>query len=556
MAARLAPPSFNDRADPGHPRYGHQNGAGDFSHALMRGLMLLALLLGLFALAGCGEKGPPFAIVAGSENKVLEPIVQEFCADRGAECTVHYSGSLDIGLAIASTGGIEADAVWPASSVWIDLFDTGRKVKHVTSIAQMPVILGVRKSKAEELGWVGRDVFMEDILAAVENGSLRFLMTSATQSNSGASAYLAMLSSALGGKAVIEPGDLDKPDVRKTVQTLLRGVERSSGSSGWLAELYIKSAREGTVFDAMWNYEAVLKETNDELRTMGNEPLYAIYPADGVAIADSPLGFVERGRGDKVETFFNDLLAYLQSDAVKARIAATGRRIPLSAGGVTATPEPDWNFDPTRLVTSIRMPEPPVIRQALNLYQGALRKPSLTALCLDFSGSMEGVGVTQLKGAMQFLFSPEKASEVLVQWSPEDRILVLPFDGGVRARLTASGSDDDQRRLLASVLKENANDGTDMYRCAREALASIAATPDRDKYLPAIVILTDGRSDGDADGFLAAWRKVRPPVPVFGITFGDADKAQLDALAAATAARVFKGQDNLAGAFRAARGYN
>ena len=45
-------------------------------------------------------------------------------------------------------------------------------------------------------------------------------------------------------------------------------------------------------------------------------------------------------------------------------------------------------------------------------------------------------------------------------------------------------------------------------------------------------------------------------MPVFGITFGDADKSQLDSLAKATSARVFDGGGDLAGAFRAARGYN
>ena len=217
-------------------------------------------------------------------------------------------------------------------------------------------------------------------------------MTSATQSNSGASAYLSMLSSALGGKEVIEPGDLDDPKVRETVGALLKGVERSSGSSGWLADLYVTSAQGGTVYDAMWNYEAVLKETNDRLKPMGKEPLYAIYPADGVAVADSPLGFLDHGRGPEVESFFTDLVAYLQSEEVRKRIAATGRRIPMGDASVEAAPEPDWNFDPSRLVTAIRMPEPAVIRTALDLYQEALRKPSLSALCLDFSGSMQGDG--------------------------------------------------------------------------------------------------------------------------------------------------------------------
>lgn len=48
------------------------------------------------------------------------------------------------------------------------MFDTVRRVKNLTSIAQTPVVLGVRRSKAQQLGWIDKDVFMKDILAAVE----------------------------------------------------------------------------------------------------------------------------------------------------------------------------------------------------------------------------------------------------------------------------------------------------------------------------------------------------------------------------------------------------
>ena len=93
---------------------------------------------------------------------------RNFASKQGVTCTFKYEGSLDIGLALQRPQGLTQDAVWPASSVWVDLFDTGRKVRNLTSIAQMPVILGVRKSKAAELGWIGKDVFMKDILAAVK----------------------------------------------------------------------------------------------------------------------------------------------------------------------------------------------------------------------------------------------------------------------------------------------------------------------------------------------------------------------------------------------------
>lgn len=523
---------------------------------MIRSLLSALALSGLTVLAGCDafSNGPDFSIVSGSENTVLQPIVEEFCKDKHATCSFKYEGTLDIGLALQSDQGVEQDAVWPASSVWVDMFDTKRRVKDLTSVAQTPVILGVRKSKAQQLGWIGKDVFMKDILAAVKSGSLKFLMTSATQSNSGASAYLAMLSSALGNKPVIEPGDLDDKTVQDTVRSLLAGVARSSGSSGWLADLYTDSAGKGTIYDAMWNYEAVIKETNEKLSGMGKEPLYAIYPADGVAMADSPIGFVDHGRGADVQAFFKDLLAYLRSPDIQKKIAETGRRLPL--GSVTAPSEPSWNFDPTKLVTAIRMPEPAVIRQALTLYQAALRKPSLTALCLDFSGSMQGEGERSLQEAMRFLFTPEEASKVLVQWSPADRIFVIPFDAGIRNVYSASGDALEQQGLLNAVSGQRAGGGTDMYACAKKALQQMAKTADLSGYLPAIIIMTDGRSDGQSAAYLSDWNAMEPHVPVFGITFGDADKTQLDNLATATTARVFDGRSDLATAFRTARGYN
>ena len=275
---------------------------------MARFLRFLAAAPIALLLSACAASGPQFTILSGSENDVLEPLVMEFCKSRGATCAMRYQGSLDIALALKPGNDPAADAVWPAASIWIDMFDTERRVKSVKSIAQMPVILGVRRSKARELGWVDAKVTTKDILTAVEAGRLKFLMTSATQSNSGASAYLAMLAASIGKPDLIEAGDLDKEGVLTSVGALLRGVERSAGSSGWLADLYRDGERDGAHYQAMWNYEAVIKETNDKLTTAGAELLYAIYPQDGVSVADSPLGFVERGRGKEVENFFNDLI--------------------------------------------------------------------------------------------------------------------------------------------------------------------------------------------------------------------------------------------------------
>ncbi len=522
----------------------------------MRIVTALALLF-TAALAGCYPAGPEFSIVAGSENRVLEPVVQEFCKKKGAKCTFKYQGSLDIGFALRpGEGALAEDAVWPAASIWIDIFDTARKVKHLKSVAQMPVVLALRRSKAEALGFVGKPVTTKDILAAVEAGKLKFLMSSATQSNSGAAAYLAMLAAGLGTQDVLQMADLEKESVRNTVRALLKGVTRSAGSSGWLAELYEDADGKGENFDGMWNYEAVIKETNDSLRSRGRELLYAIYPADGVAVADSPLGFVERGRGKEVEAFFLALQEHLLNAASQKRIADTGRRVALGRAEMLKG-EPQTNVDPSRAITAIRLPEPAVVTRALNLYQEALRRPSLTALCLDVSGSMAGNGgEKQLLDAMRFLLTPEQTRDFLVQWTPADEIIVIPFNDRVPWVKRASGDALEQAALLESVLALRAGGGTDMYGCAIRALQAMQPTLDKDTHLPAIVIMTDGQSQGAAAELERRW-SVQRKIPIFGVLFGEqADKSQLERLAKLTNGRVFDGSKSLTEAFRAMRGYN
>lgn len=521
----------------------------------MRRLLGLAALA-LTTLTGCSQQSakPDFVILAGSENKTLEPMVQAFCQQKHKHCEMRYEGSLDIGMATAPGQTPEADAVWPAASLWIDLYDSKRQVKYLHSISQSPVVLGIRKSEAQKLGWVGARVTTADIVSVVDTGKLKFLMTSATQSNSGASAYLAMLAALVGQPDVIEAKDLDNDALRAKVKKLLAGVERSSGSSGWLKDLYLKKRPDGSPYQAMWNYEAVIKETNDELAKTGGEKLYAVYPADGVFMSDSPLGFVDRGRGPETETFFKDLQAYLLSPDIQAQIAATGRRVALGAAA-PAKPEPDWNFDPSKLLTTVRVPDPEVIRSALGLYQETLRRPSLTAFCLDYSGSMQGDGIKQLKDGMQLLLTEDKAANAFIQWTPKDKIYILPFDDSILGDTSGTATADTQANLLSDVMARDAGGGTNMHQCLVEALAKVRADPAFATSLPAVVVMTDGRSDDKIDVFSAAW-KSGPPVPVFGVTFGDADDTQLDAVAELTQGRVIDGRHDLVSAFRATRGYN
>ena len=123
-------------------------------------------------------------ILSGSENQELEGILDDFARERGVNIEMDYRGSLDI-MRTLQGESIDYDAVWPASSLWLTAGDTQYRVKHAQSISVTPVVFGIRQSLAEELGFVGREVSVSDLLSAIQSGKLNFCMTSATQSNSG-----------------------------------------------------------------------------------------------------------------------------------------------------------------------------------------------------------------------------------------------------------------------------------------------------------------------------------------------------------------------------------
>ena len=500
-----------------------------------------------------GDRANQLRIVAGSENKEIEPILTAFSQQEKIDLNIDYKGSVEI-MQILENGGGDYDAVWPANSMWITMGDTQHKVKHAESTSTTPVVFGIKKSLAEELGFVGRDVSVSDILSAIQSGKLRFCMTSATQSNSGANAYIGFLYALLGHPDMITSDDLDNPQLQTQIRTLLSGIDRSSGSSEWLKDLYVSGD-----YDAMVNYESLIISANEALTAEGREPLYVIYPYDGLTIADSPLGYIDNGNAEK-ESAFMALQEYLLSDDVQEQIEATGRRT--GYDGVSdankAVFSADWGIDTERILSPIKMPAADVIKKALNLYQTAFRKPSLTIYCLDFSGSMYGEGQSQLINAMQQLLDQNIAAENFLQATPEEVNIILPFSDNVMNDFEATGNNpDDLNALYKDIQNQSLCGGTNLYGAAIAAVDKLNGY-DLNNYSPAIVLMTDGQANGTVnfEDFKSYYTSSGVDVPVFSILFGDADEEELKPIAELTGGRVFDGREDLTGSFRAVKGYN
>ncbi len=543
----------------------------DFAHRLSAVFLLPIVLL----IAGCGQNeskseptppstpsAPSLTLVAGSECKALQPLFDQFGKEHGTTINVKYEGSLDISQELDSAALPAADAYLPSNSLWLNLGDTRKRVKNVKSIARTYVVFGIKQSVAKRLGWIGKPVKVSDILQAAQAGKIRYMMTSATQSNSGASAYFGYLYAFSGHPETLKASDLANPEVRTKIKAILGTVNRSAGSSGFLQDLFLSKYDD---FDGMVNYESVIIATDQQLVAQHKEPLQVIYPEDGLAIADYPLGYVDHGDANKAK-LFNALQDFLLSKDAQDKIAALGwRTSPIGMQVTNADPHvfnPDWGIETKRVFSPIRFPGAAVIRQGLDLYQTSFRKPSFTIYCLDNSGSMGGNGGSdQLKAGMRLILDQDQARTQLLQASSGDITIVIPFSDQDLDEWRVDGNNPDQlSTLLAKVNQLTPNGGTNFYGALTRAIQIFQSVHDLENYSPAIILMTDGQDNQNKhDEYEAALHAAgnHGDVPIYSIAYGsDADKTQLSPLADETSGKVFDSNDDLKSAFREVKGYN
>jgi Ca-activated chloride channel family protein len=551
-------------------------------------LILIALALAL--LYGCdadSPKGPSapephsarpasapapalvdFSLVAGSEMKHIEDELLEAAERCNLRLQLSYKGSVDTMLAMQSAD-FPGNAVITASSIWLRLGDREKhRVKDEASIARSPVALGILASKAKKLGWIGKEVTNRQIIQAVSAGNLTFDMTSATQSNSGFTEYLAVLSSLAGNPQVLTSEQLDRPELQRDIKAFLSGVGRSAGSSGWLAERFIESPSG----DGIVNYESMLIMVNQERLKKNMETLYFIYPSDGLGVADFTLGYVNQPGNPANETLrsaYNRFKDTLLSDEFQTRILQAGFRAGLIGMNPDQAPKtiynPEWGVEISRPISPVPWPDADVTIKALNLYQTLFRKPSATIIMVDVSGSMATGGLDALKRALDRLFDPEYTSNFFIQPGERDLVAVIPFNDGLPWRKPYIIRGNDPAQLLAlraSIRSLSAGGGTNIYKPVESGWVYFKSLgTDLKGYLPAMILMTDGRSeDGSLDWLKDRWKALHakfPLPPIFSITYGDAKKDQLQGLAQFSHGRVFDGvKDGLEKAFREAKGYN
>jgi Ca-activated chloride channel family protein len=541
-------------------------------HWLLPTVLLSVLLLAVGSFTGWrlvsarlagGCPGPADKVVIATgpaQQDVLASLADRWTATRPA-----YRGSCIGATVVAKQPGEVASALGPAwdvvrdgtrpdvwlpdSSLWLAVA-AGRTDAAALippdrpSIGTSPVVLAVRQPVAASLGWPGRTLGWQDVLATIPKG-LTVGMTDPTVSTVGLAAVLAVL-------------DRDGTGTVSDQQLL--------ASIGFTQALTAIAPDPGTYFSeqnsrdaAVGAFPALERDVAAHDANRPATPLVPVYLPKDPIVADFPYTVLTADWVSPAHRAAADRFRrYLTGPAGTAALGQHGLRGPDQAVVTAAALPADQGFQPT-VAPPRRTPDTAALRRIIGEWQ-ALQRPSNVLVVLDTSGSMNqpvtGTGQTRLQllqrtAAAGFNLLTNQTSIGLWDFSvrapdpQQHRELV-----GYGPLAQPVGDKPRQQALAAAAAQLTAGGFTPLYDTVYAAFREM-----QNRWQPnstnAVLLITDGANEYpgglDLGGLLDRLKNEgRPdqPVPVIAIAVGpEADAAALQQISQATGGRTFVEKD-------------
>jgi Ca-activated chloride channel family protein len=447
-------------------------------------------------------------------------------------------------------------AVSPDSSLWLDQLEQEwaarqadsstdtqipigqRRVSAQTRYAVSPIVIAAWEPVARELGWPNRPVGWQEIQEkATEDPNFKW-NHSATNNASG---LLATLAEFYAGAGLTRGLTVEAATDQKTLD-YVQAVEGTVRFYGEGEEVIMERlAEEGRNFlDAFVAQERSVIDWNSR---NANDPLVAIYPAEGTLWADHPLALLELGAQphelavtDNQRLTYQAFADFLLAPDTQERFLSLGYRpadlavkLDSENSPFTSSEFVDWR----QPQTTLQMPSPSVIEVVRNVWYYT-KRPTNVYLVVDTSGSMEGDKIVRAREAL--------AAFVQQIQGDRDRLGVVEFGSGTKNFLPLRVMDEESRNDTLAIINEmEAYGGTALVDAVYAAVSDIAAQDDP-TAINAIVVMTDGQENEsyyrmyDLEQLLDNSPGVRPVI--FTIAFGnDADEPLLTEMA-----RIGQGQ--------------
>jgi Ca-activated chloride channel family protein len=467
-------------------------------------------------------------------------------------------------------------SLWlPDSSAWLRIAGAGAGGSAVPqeglSLARSAIVVAMPETMAAVLGWDSKPPSWSEVFKLAEEqdvwerlghgdwGKFKFGKASPLVSTSGLMALAASYGAAGGSVGGLDDMDLAAPSLVGKV----RAVEL--GTSHYMAtpEHFLWHAREaddtGNVAEflsavivdekSVWDYNRGVVSEDGKTKQSGpapKEPLRAIYPRDGVYVADNPAVILDGDWvGGQQRLAAEDFLAFAVSEQGQNVVKASGYRTiqgKLDAGVAGAG----------RYAESLA-PLPLPTAEAFVAMQESfpeVRKRARALFLLDVSESMvQEPGVTKLQRAK------DAVRKALDHFTGEDEIGLAAFsqvgDGPLLPGVVSPVAPFQTNRedIIAKLNELKAVDATPLFE-AVSRFASDQAKDYKDTSINTIVLLSDGKNDtthpGDLTGLSEqlSHQNHATPVLVFTLAYGpDADVPTLLEIARASGAHYYDATD-------------
>jgi Ca-activated chloride channel family protein len=491
-----------------------------------------------------------FTLLAGSELKDIQTQLTNAIREAtGIDLAFTYSGTLD--ALDRLNAGEQYDALWVSHGKYLAMTDAlkGRILAQEKTMLS-PVLLGLKQSKAHELGWDTQEPTWKEIADAAKEGKFTFGMTNPASSNTGLTATIGLASALANNPDALTEADLKNP----RLANFFEAQSLTSGSSGWLAEAY---ERDQSRVDGIINYESVLLSLNASGKL--SEPLTLVYPKEGIITADYPLMLLNGAKRAQ----YDKLVAYFRSRDFQTRMSALTLRRPVNPDAAMAP------AIPRRTLVELPFPgQASLINTLLDNFVSDIRVPATSRYVLDLSGSMRGERIAGLKEAMLMLASNSPAQRY-AKFQNREEVGVITFsDEPASTRLFLMGSTLEENGRAREEISRfvdslHAAGATAIYSSVQQAVMELAAERSRarEKRYYTVVLMTDGQNNRGMNGrgfrrwYAAQGDSVRG-IRVFPILFGEGDQEELSRIAEMSGGRLFDSKSSsLATVFKEIRGY-
>ncbi len=313
--------------------------------------------------------------------------------------------------------------------------------------------------------------------------AIHYVHTAPTRSNSGLQTLVAQFA-AVSGK---RPEELTLNDVAiyaPQVQDIQRKITRYGVSTDSLARAMVANgpfwASVGSV------YESSVIAAN-KARQPG-QPLYeAVYPSatftSNMRAILPTAPWVSAAEREAAE----QIITYLQSTPAQEIATRLGLRPGLPGVPLGANFSAEFGVTPQANYDSYRPPQPEIVEAMITTWENAAKKPSLVAVVIDSSGSMEGNKLPAVQNTLQSYIN---------NLSPRDQIALIDFDDDIRDPVLVEGTPEGQSRGIAFIAGLQADGGTRLYDATLYARNWLQDNLRADA-INAVLILTDGVDSGE-----------------------------------------------------------